>query len=261
MTALNHCFSTLGCSELSMREVADLADRHGIGSVELRGLSGSLDLPAVLVAEFESPAGFAGFLSGRGLHVVALNTSIRLFEGGCKLSAIEPYLPWAEAAGAGHLRIFDGGDRLGEADFDRAAADLAAWQDYRRLHDVKVDLMIETHNALADVEQLVEFIGRVASSRILWDTHHTWARGVDVVSTWSRIARNVVHLHVKDSAIGSDGKRHYVEPGKGTFPMAVLKPLLLADNRNLPVSLEWERHWHRELPPLKNALAAARSWW
>jgi sugar phosphate isomerase/epimerase len=261
MTALNHCFSTLGCSQFSMREVADLAQRHGVGSIELRGLSGSLDLPTVLAAEFESPVGFAKFLSDRGLRVVALNTSIRLFEGGCKLSAIEPYLPWAEAAGAVHLRIFDGGDRLSEADFALAIADLDAWQEHRRSRGLKAELMIETHNALADVEQLVEFIGRVPSSRILWDTHHTWAKGADVVSTWNHIAQNVVHLHVKDSAIGPDERRHYVEPGKGTFPMAVLKPLLLADNRSLPVSLEWERHWHRELPPLEDALVAARSWW
>ncbi|MGG2474197.1 sugar phosphate isomerase/epimerase family protein, partial [Rhizobium sp. BR5] len=31
--------------------------------------------------------------------------------------------------------------------------------------------------------------------------------------------------------------------------------------RHIPLSLEWERHWHPELPPLEDALMAARNWW
>ena len=55
MRAFNYCFSTLGCSELNLHETADLAKRHGISSVELRTLCGSVDLISALEGEFGSP--------------------------------------------------------------------------------------------------------------------------------------------------------------------------------------------------------------
>lgn len=260
MSAFDYCFSTLGCSELSLHEAADLAERHGIASVELRTLSGTVDLIPALTAEFGTPSDFAAFLAERNLRVAALNTSIRLF-GSTDLSAIEPFIDWAEAADIHYLRIFDGGKQLGPDEMTRAAGLLDDWQVLRQSRGLNVELMIETHDALADYEQLLAFVERVPAARILWDTHHTWAKGSDLQSLWHRVAKNVVHLHVKDSTTDSDGKRHYVLPGHGDFPMADLISLLRSDERQIPLSLEWERHWHPELPPLEDALKAARSWW
>ena len=260
MSAFDYCFSTLGCSEMSLHEVADLADRHDIAAVELRTLSGTVDLISALAAEFENPAALADFIAPRNLRVAALNTSIKLFES-TDLSAIKPFIPWAEAVGATHLRIFDGGKQLGADDMKRAVTLLYDWQVTRESSGFDVDLMIETHDALADAERLAAFVELVPAAHILWDTHHTWARGADLGLVWDRIARNIVHLHVKDSTADSDGRRHYVLPGDGDFPMAELISLLRQNERHIPLSLEWERHWHPELPPLEDALIAARNWW
>lgn len=260
MSAFDYCFSTLGCSELSLHETADLAQRHGIARVELRALSGTVDLIAALTAEFATPSKFAAFLAERDLTVTALNTSTRLF-GSTDLSAIEPFIEWAEAANISYLRIFDGGKQLGPDEMTQAAGLLEDWQLLRLSRGLDVDLMIETHDALADFEQLLAFIACVPASKLLWDTHHTWAKGSDLKILWQHIAQNVVHLHVKDSATDSDGRRRYVLPGHGDFPMAELLSLLQSDERHIPLSLEWERHWHPELSPLDDALKAARGWW
>ncbi len=260
MSAFDYCFSTLGCSELSLHEAADLAQRHGIGHVELRTLSGTVDLIPALTAEFATPSRFAAFLAGSDLEVAALNTSIRLF-GSTDLSAIEPFIDWAEAANISYLRIFDGGKQLGQDEMTQAAGLLENWQSLRLSRGLNVDLMIETHDALADFEQLLDFIACVPASKLLWDTHHTWAKGSDPKILWQHIAQNVVHLHVKDSTTDSDGRRRYVLPGHGDFPMAELLSLLQSDERHIPLSLEWERHWHPELSPLDDALKAARGWW
>lgn len=260
MSAFDYCFSTLGCSELSLHEAADLAQRHGIGHVELRTLSGTVDLIPALTAEFATPSRFAAFLAGSDLEVAALNTSIRLF-GSTDLSAIEPFIDWAEAANISYLRIFDGGKPLGQDEMTQAAGLLDNWQSLRLSRGLNVDLMIETHDALADFEQLLDFIACVPASKLLWDTHHTWAKGSDPKILWQHIAQNVVHLHVKDSTTDSDGRRRYVLPGHGDFPMAELLSLLQSDERHIPLSLEWERHWHPELSPLDDALKAARGWW
>lgn len=260
MRAFNYCFSTLGCSELNLHETADLAKRHGISSVELRTLCGSVDLISALEGEFGSPSIFAAFLAQRDLKVTALNTSIRLFDSD-DMSAVEPFIAWAEAAGIAHLRIFDGGNRLTTGEMTRAGAVLDQWQVDRQSRGLNVDLMIETHDALADATQLSTFIRLVPNALILWDTHHTWAKGSDIKRLWPDIVDNVVHLHVKDSKMGDDGRRHYVLPGQGNFPMADLLSLVGSTDRHLPLSLEWERHWHPELPRLDDALIAARAWW
>lgn len=240
MSAFDYCFSTLGCSELSLHEAADLAQRHGIVHVELRTLSGTVDLIPALTAEFATPSRFAAFLAESDLEVAALNTSIRLF-GSTDLSAIEPFIDWAEAANISYLRIFDGGKQLGQDEMTQAAGLLDNWQSLRLSRGLNVDLMIETHDALADFEQLLHFIACVPASKLLWDTHHTWAKGSDLKILWQHIAQNVVHLHVKDSTTDSDGRRRYVLPGHGDFPMAELLSLLQSDERHIPLSLEWER--------------------
>ncbi len=260
MSAFDYCFSTLGCSELSLHETADLAQRHGIAHVELRTLSGTVDLIPALTVEFATPSRFAAFLAERGLKVAALNTSIRLF-GSTDLSAVEPFIDWAEAADISYLRIFDGGKQVGLDEMTQAARLLDDWRALRQSRGLNVDLMIETHDALADFEQLLAFVARVPAARILWDTHHTWAKGSDLKTLWQHIAQNVVHLHVKDSTTDSDGRRRYVLPGHGDFPMAQLLSILQSNERHIPLSLEWERHWHPELPPLDDALKAARGWW
>jgi len=260
MSAFEYCFSTLGCGDLNLHQVADLADRHGIATVELRTLSGTVDLIAALAAEFKTPEGLVEFLAGNNLRIAALNTSVRLFESR-DLSAVEAFVPWAEAAGASYLRIFDGGDQVSADEQIHAADLLKDWQASRHKRGLNVDLMIETHDALADFGQLANFVERVPDARILWDAHHTWAKGADLASVWSIIAEAAVHVHVKDSTIGNDGRRHYVLPGHGDFPMADLVALLRSGKSPTPISLEWERHWHPELPPLEDALNAARPWW
>lgn len=260
MSAFDYCFSTLGCSELNLHETSDLAQRHGIASVELRALSGTVDLIPALSAEFGTPAEFAAFLAERYLSVASLNTSIRLFSS-TDLSVIEPFIAWAEAVDIPYLRIFDGGSRLRPDEMTCAAELLDDWQALRQSRGLNVDLMIETHDALADFEQLLAFIDRVPTAKILWDTHHTWAKGSDLKTLWRHVAKNVVHLHVKDSTMSSNGQRRYVLPGHGDFPITDLLSLLQSGERHIPLSLEWERHWHPELPPLEDALKAARNWW
>ncbi|WCK05468.1 sugar phosphate isomerase/epimerase family protein [Agrobacterium tumefaciens] len=260
MSTFEYCFSTLGCSELSLHETADLAERHGIASVELRALSGTIDLIAALTAEFGKPARFATFLTERNLRIAALNTSMRLF-GSSSLSELDPFIDWAEAANIACLRIFDGGKKMGLEELDGAAALLDEWQVLRQSRGLNLELMIETHDALADFDQLLAFLEHIPTARILWDTHHTWARGTDLKTVWHHIEKNIVHLHVKDSITDSDGKRRYVLPGHGDFPIAELLSLLQPNGRKIPLSLEWERHWHPQLPPLEDALKAARHWW
>jgi len=100
---------------------------------------------------------------------------------------------------------------------------------------------------------------------VIWDTHHTWRIGGESPEmTWRQIGKFVKHVQVKDS-VDKASARHpytYVLPGDGQMPLGEVMSLLEREGFDGFVSLEWERHWHPYLPPLRDALArmAERNW-
>jgi len=259
-------FSTLGCPELDLDGVLGLARAHGIAAVELRVLAGSLDLPAHFSGLGVPRAALASRIRAAGVRVVAFGTSLRLMDGtDADVEKFLEFVPWAEALGVPWLRVFDGGENARGAELDRAAAVIARWKELRASRRWTTDIMVETHDALLTAPAIGRFSRAVPSARILWDTHHTWrAGGENPADTWRDIRASVAHIHVKDSLPGEGPGRpnRYVLPGTGDFPMAALREALGSGYAGA-VSLEWERQWHPELPPLADALrsAAARSWW
>ncbi len=259
-------FSTLGCPERSLAQAGALARRHELDALELRTLGGSLDLPARLQAECGTPEGFARAVAGLGLRVPVLGTSARLFDGSpTDRASLEDFVPWAEAAGVPWLRVFDGGTFLDTAAVAAARSMLVWWRKLAADRGWRVQLLVETHDTLLDANRIGRFLDGVRDEAValLWDAHHTWRRGgEDPAATWRVIGPHVAHIHVKDS-VSADGRAsRYVLPGTGDFPLARLRPELAA-GFNGTVSLEWEKHWHPELPTLEAALDAAResSWW
>ena len=260
-------FSTLGCAELELGEALGLAAHHGLDAIEIRALGGTIDLVGYFTERFGSPAGLAEVLEASPVAVCAFNTSLRLV--GATAQAKEEflrYLPWAEAAGIRSLRVFDGGE-TGDADeLAEALSTLQWWRETAKREGFRADIVVETHDFLALPDAIPRFLEMAPDCAILWDTHHTWRKGgQNPVETWRQVRRNTRHLHVKDS-ISSPGPRlpySYVVPGAGEFPMAALRSAIDADGYAGIMSLEWERLWHQDLPPLDLALqAAGRSgWW
>jgi len=262
-----HTFSTLGCAEMTLDEVAALARRHDMNTVEVRALAGTTDLPAWLASRFKTPAAWSKQLQDLRLGVCAFGTSFRLIGGKAEdRAALLAYVPWAEASGVPWLRIFDGGTTGDAAEIARAAEVFTWWRELRRTNGWKVNLMVETHDALITTPRLLAFFAAVPDAALLWDSHHTWKKGgEDPLATWKAVGARTVHIHVKDS-ISRPQPKHpytYVLPGEGEFPMSpLLAELKNSDYRGL-LSLEWERLWHPYLSPLEDALNAAskHQWW
>ena len=263
---MRRAFSTLGCSELSLRDVGALAERHGIAGVEYRGLGGVLDLPRYFEQTFGTPAAFAAAHAAESVVPVALNTSFALVGSGqAERAELLGYVPWAEALGVSWLRVFDGPDHGGRDYGAELAATLAWWETQRRENGWRVRLMVETHDALVTTAALAQALQAAPQLALLWDAHNTWRKGGEPpVAVWPRIRRHVVHVHVKDS-VDRPSARHpftYTLPGQGQFAMAELRAALAGDGYDGFVSLEWERRWHPYLPPLDEALTvAAQGWW
>jgi len=72
------CFSTMGCTDLDLTEVADLAGSYNIPLLEIRSLEGSTALPSLLAGK---PGGWEAarqFLDEKGLATRVLGTGFKL---------------------------------------------------------------------------------------------------------------------------------------------------------------------------------------
>ncbi len=259
-------FSTLGCPEYSLEQVFELAQRHRLDAVEIRALSNTIDVPAVLAAAYGTPLKLAERLKSAPVPIVSLDTSLRLAENQeADRAAFLQFVPWAEACDVPWLRVFDGGKNA-DAATHRAMADTVAWwREQRRQHGWKTDIMVETHDALFTAASIRQFLALAPGTAILWDSQHTWRNGGEQpVATWEAIKPHVVHIHVKDSVSKPSGKHpySYVLPGEGEFAMSSLRAALSTEFTGC-VSLEWEKLWHPSLAPLDDALTAAAKhpWW
>lgn len=260
------CFSTLGCPDLSLPECLALAERHGLAGIELRALGGTIDLPKYLQGQFGTPERMAQMLRNVETRVLVVDTSLRLADSSPEdRRKFLEFVPWAEAAGAKWLRIFDGPCRRNTPGAVEAVDTLRWWQSMRQLHGWRVDCMVETHDGLLDTPAILDFLHAAPGTRLLWDAHNTWRAGAgEPLATWRAIRHAVVHIHVKDST--SQPNRGvpytYVPPGQGEFPMGPLAAALRAEFTGA-VSLESERLWHPDLPALDELLHAARAaaWW
>lgn len=260
-------FSTLGCAELELDEALALAARHGLDAIEIRALGGTIDLAAYFTERFATPAGLARVLDRSPVAVCAFNTSLRLV--GATSDAKEAflrYLPWAEAAGIRSLRVFDGGATGDAGEVAEALSTVDWWRETARREGFTADIAVETHDFLVYPEALDRFLEAAPDCALIWDTHHTWRKGGQApAESWKQLRHNTRHLHVKDSVLKPSEKLpySYVPPGTGEFPMQDLLSMLAADRYAGVMSLEWERLWHPQLPPLDLALKEARrtDWW
>ena len=101
--------------------------------------------------------------------------------------------------------------------------------------------------------------GGVRNFGLIWDVAHSdraygseWQRFYNDIAPWVR------HVHIKDHvriAAGS-GTRSFrlTMPGDGEIPIRDIVRRLALDGYSGYFSLEWERMWHPELPPIEDAL-------
>ncbi|WPJ97837.1 TIM barrel protein [Coraliomargarita algicola] len=173
--------------------------------------------------------------------------------------------PWADALEVPLLRVFDGKpSQASAANSHLVEANIFFdwWNAQKAKNNWRVDIMIETHSILT-TSKTIQKLQRVLKkpARILWDSHHTWFKGREEPDyTWRAIRPWVSHIHFKDSPQPQslNDKPSYCIPGCGEFPLIPIFRILCDAEFSGPVSLEWEKQWHPELPPLEEALTACQ---
>ena len=255
-------YSTMACPEWPLPRVFEAAAAYEFDAVEFRGLNGTLEV--IELDEFGKDSKITRKMAN-DYHIIiqALWTSIFLAQVTTAeqrqsvLETIERYCVAAEAVGARQIRVFGGEseNRSPHAAMDEIVDLLQEIGEIANKYSI--DVMFETHDVWVNTQLVRQLISRTNCPNIgvAWDV---WATSVDGKETPKESIDNllpkIISVQIKDS-IG----RNFVLPGRGDVPLVQAVELLRANDYTGPITLEWEKLWHPELPEPEIALPAYRN--
>jgi len=248
-------FSTLGCPDWSWKTILDHADRLGYAALELRGLSGEMDLPRAPELSGSRLEETKKDLAALGLAISDLGASARMHEKDAatrnqQFDEGRRFIDLAHALGVKYVRMF--GDKIPEGE-SREDVLARVVEGFRQMASyakpAAVTVLIESHGDFTHSKDLHEILTRVDSDALalLWDAHHTFVEGNEQpMETYAKLGRWIRHTHLKDSKpMGAD--RRYVLTGTGDVPVKAQVKVLAAAGYQGYYCFEWEKKWHPEI--------------
>jgi sugar phosphate isomerase/epimerase len=253
-------FSTLGCPKWTWTQTLDFASAHGFAGIELRGVTGELDLPSL-------PDFAPGKIGDRRTELEQHNLKIACVSSSAELHHPDParakqlddarrFIDLAHSLGAPYVRVF--GNKI-EGPRDEVIARVAAGM--RELatyaEPKQVTVLLESHGDFTDSPTLKRILTAANSphAALLWDAHHTFIEGrEDPETTWRELGPWIRHTHLKDSRV-VNGERHYVLTGRGDVPVKRQIEILQKGGYSGYFCFEWEKVWHPELEDPELAFA------
>jgi len=269
--------STLGAPGVPLETVAGWLSAGGATWVELRAAEGE---PVHLGLCSDECDQARAILERANVQPLALASYVRVASVADDESLIADLVAHVELAarlGCRFVRVFPGAAHtsvsFAEAPaLDRPTSVVDGWAARRLAHAderaraLGVRIVLETHDSHprgADVARLLGVLDQVAPGHTcgaIWDVLHPWRVGERPENTWNHLARHVLdgrgYVQVKD--VGSRTDLTPVLLGQGVLPLGEVAAVLTTDYRG-PLSLEWEKAWYPDIPPLDRALSAARA--
>lgn len=249
-------FSTLGCPKWTLDQILSCAVTNGYLGIELRGLTGEMDLPKC--PEFSTPERVKAtrrLVADKGVSIINLGSSARLHIADPakrteQLDHAKRFIELAEGLGCPYVRVFPD--------------DLPKDQDRAQTIDLIIKGLVELGEfaARSPVNILLESHGKVVESALLrqimtsanrpnvgliWDFVNMWSStGESPGSAYQALKKYIRHVHLKDLKI-IDGKHQYTLLGEGEAPLAEAMKALSNDKYGGYYSFEWEKAWHPEI--------------
>lgn len=257
-------FSNIACSELPLDALLTKAKAWGYDGVELKFLDGRFDLteaPSLADAE-----GVKTALAAAGVTLVALHSSLALCDPDArslagKMQKLRAYISLAHRLGCANVIV--AGDVLSAA----ASRARATERLIAALRELAVDA------AERRVTLVLENVGDLASSRVLWTVHdsirfpsvqvclnqvNACVMGERPSLTVPRLGRKLALVRVSDAKFRDDHLiDSYVEIGAGQAEVSRMIELLKGIAFDGWLSVEWPRMWQSALAPADAVLPAA----
>ena len=259
MKTVKMCFSTLGCCDRTLTDAIALAKRYGMGTIEVRGLYGTMKNEEIADFSEERAEETKRLIAQAGLSFTVLGTSCAFHDPEKYEKAIDEgkrAIDIAAQLGFFAIRVFGNVIKGDEADCTaRVISGIRTLCEYAE--GTGVDVLLEVHgdfNTEARLCAVADGCRDLPAFGILWDVCHTrktygeaWRAFLD------RFFPYVRHVHLKDAA----GDR-LVLPGDGELPLREMIGELTGRGYSGAFSLEWEKKWHPDLPEIEEALERYR---
>lgn len=244
-------FSTLGCPGVPVPEVLALARTTGASGVELRCADGEPVPPDLPLARAR---GVRAQFADAGVSVVCLASYVRIAApDDDPVRDLLRHIELAQELGSRFVRVFGGFDPRPDP-VPVAAARLRQVAD--RIAGGPVTVLLETHDVFCAARAVASVLRQVDAPEVgaLWDVVNPWRSGETAGQAAAALAPWLRHVQLKDVASTVDLAP--VLPGQGVVPLAQVLCELDRLGYQGWLSLEWERAWFPQAPPLAEALAA-----
>jgi len=260
---LKLAFSTLGCPEWNLQQIAEAARNLGYQGIELRALGGSINLlerPELQAGAIEQTR---AFLQDQSLSICCVDTS-------CSFDAVDErirqenveialhHCELAAALGAPLVRVFPNeipAAATREETRDRIAASL---RELAKRGPSGVCVGLETHGDFARGDAAAEIIRLVDQWNIglIWDVANALAAGGSIGESARAVAPYLMHVHLRDARAVA-GREHWlpVLAGRGAVSFAKTIDALRGLAYDGYISFEWEKYWHPEIEEPEVAFA------
>ena len=237
-------FSTLGCPNWDIEQIAENAAKYGYDGVELRSADDghvsvhmTYDERKIVKREFDD----------RGVEICCLSCYSN-FSSKCEDDLLQSKnvllqsVDLANDLNARYIRAFIGNvdEGITEDDVIKNTVEyLKPCCEYASTKDVHI--LIETHDYFITGEKVIkilEAINLINGIGVVWDIHHTIMSNEKPEETIEILGDFIKHVHIKDT----NGTKECL-PGEGILDINKVVSLLKNKNYSGYYSFEWERRW------------------
>ena len=259
-------FSTLACPSWEWKKILDFAEERGFSAIELRGIGGKLDLPALPLFAADRIEQTKQEIRASKLQIACVSSSAQMYvedpvKRAKELADAHRFIDLAATLGAPYVRVFGG---KAESDKSPVPSDETKARVADGLRELgkyagplKVTVIIESHDHFTASATLKSVLQSADSEHVglLWDAHHTFATSnEDPEFTVHQLGSWIRHTHLKDS-IGSGEDRKYVLTGRGNVPIQRQIEALRSIRYKGFYCFEWEKMWHPDIEDPEIAIA------
>jgi len=255
-------FSTLGCPNWELDQIAATAQRLGYDGVELRAVGGSLNLLDRPEFRRGKVKAARALFAERNLEICCVDTSCAFHsQSRAERSAqVELALKHGELAaelGAPSIRVFPDRIQTGATrDETRDYISESLGQVAERLPR-EVCVALETHGDFARTEATVEIVTLVnhPQVKLIWDVANSVAAGDSIARAGQTVQPFLSHIHLRDARPVADSE-HWLPVLAGAGEVSFAETLAVIEELNYDgyVSFEWEKYWHPEIEEPEVAL-------
>jgi len=214
-------------------------------------------------------------LSEARLAPLAVSSYVKLCAPGDDDAIVDDVVAHADLAadlGAPGVRVFPGGtgghsgpmngDTPGHkgpmsGDDERGRRRLAAAAEIAGRRGVRV--FVETHDSHPRGADVVRLVDGVEGAGVIWDFVHPWRSGEEPKATYDAVGPWLAYVQLKD-AVPPLERPVPALIGSGAVPLDAIRAVLAEHGYDGWWSVEWEKAWFPDIPPLSEALASARAW-